>query len=253
MKTQLNKCFFQVFSIILMALLAISLSTVAQKASNSNELIETVKNGFLKETDSLLTLGANVNSTDQSKLTPLMFAAKSGYYEIADLLIKKGAKVNMTDIDKWSALMIASGNGQVKIIELLLLHGAKINQKDKDSMTSLMIACNYGQEDAVVMLLQKGAKVNYKSVIRYSKQVIGQKSDGKGNITYITGKSIGEGGWTALHLAAGTGNKEIAGILIDYKANINARDAKNKTPAGMAMKYKHPEVAEYIKSRGGTE
>ncbi len=239
-------------SFIILILLMTFIASYGQQLS-SEKLFEAIKNGWYRETDSLIKSGVKVNSLDEDRITPLMYASKYGQTEIAELLLNKGAKVNLKDVYGWSALMIAAVNGETDIVELLLSKGAWINQKENDSMTALMIAANHGQKDVALLLLKKGAKVNCKSAIKYSKRVIGQETDSKGNLRYITGESIGEGGWTALHLAAGTGNREIVEILIDYKANINARDAKKLTPAGMAKQRGHQAVSDYILSRGGVE
>jgi ankyrin repeat protein len=54
-----------------------------------------------------------------------------------------------------------------------------------------------------------------------------------------------------LHLAAQRGDLPIVSLLLAHGADINARDSKGWTPLDRAGKWKHPEVAEYLRRRGG--
>ncbi|KAJ1279907.1 hypothetical protein BS78_04G191200 [Paspalum vaginatum] len=62
--------------------------------------------------------------------------------------------------------------------------------------------------------------------------------------------SIDLDGRTALHIAACEGRGEVVRLLLDWKANINARDRWGSTPAADAKHYRHFEVYNVLRARG---
>jgi len=59
-------------------------------------------------------------------------------------------------------------------------------------------------------------------------------------------------GRNALHIAASEGSLEVVKILIDAGSGVNAVDRWKSTPLHEALQNSHDEVAEYIRSKGGT-
>lgn len=57
------------------------------------------------------------------------------------------------------------------------------------------------------------------------------------------GAAVTRPGWTALHYAAASGDAEIAAILINKRAAINAASPSGLTPLMMAAREGHPDVA----------
>jgi len=60
-------------------------------------------------------------------------------------------------------------------------------------------------------------------------------------------------GGTALHVAARTGDVDAAKVLLDYRADPNARDDHGKTPLDYAIETWHGKVAKLLREHGGTE
>lgn len=58
-------------------------------------------------------------------------------------------------------------------------------------------------------------------------------------------------GATPLHIAAEKGNIAIASLLLSRRADINAVDAKNRTPLDRAVAWAQPDMAAFLKKRGG--
>jgi ankyrin repeat protein len=58
-------------------------------------------------------------------------------------------------------------------------------------------------------------------------------------------------GLTPLHMAAQNGNVPIITLLLSHRAQINPIDRKGWTPLDRAVKWKHPEAAEFLKARQG--
>jgi ankyrin repeat protein len=60
-------------------------------------------------------------------------------------------------------------------------------------------------------------------------------------------------GRTPLHEAAWRGHVDIARLLVDKGANINATDVKGQTPLYYAEKRWHTEIVEWLQSLGAEE
>ena len=58
-------------------------------------------------------------------------------------------------------------------------------------------------------------------------------------------------GVTPLHYAAGNGHKEIAELLIDKGADVDAKADNGITPLDAAIKFKKTELADLIRKHGG--
>ena len=86
-----------------------------------------------------------INSTDESKYTPLHFACLYNYYELAEELIKKGAKINVkTRNNNYTPLDLLIIKGNYETLELLLNHkefSNLINEKNFMNSTPLHSAC----------------------------------------------------------------------------------------------------------------
>jgi ankyrin repeat protein len=57
-----------------------------------------------------------------------------------------------------------------------------------------------------------------------------------------------QGGYTPLHLAA---TKEVAELLIDNGANVNAKNGNSQTPLDMAVRWGKTETADLLRKHGG--
>ena len=157
----------------------------------------------------LIEAGADVNETDLSERTPLMFAASNDKYvydsKVIKTLLSHGADVKYRDFYGRTALHYACKNpDEKKTIAMLIKAGADINAKDDYGCTPLMFACGryYSSAEAVKVLLRAGADVN------------AQDNDG----------------WTALFWAAanrelrGDEAAEIVDMLIFAGADVHIQD-----------------------------
>ena len=79
----------------------------------------------LSEIQQLLDKGTDINQTDATGWTALMWAAKVGGANMTRLLIKLGADVNVANADGWTALDIALDGGDRGIARILRKAGAE--------------------------------------------------------------------------------------------------------------------------------
>ncbi len=207
-----------------------------------------------------------VNGTGGCKLqTPLMLAAKKGDEDLVQLLLKHGAKVNLTENGKErSALHKAATSGHVNVISLLLNAGADIEAKDAQRLTPLMTAAKKGMIKAVEAFLDAGAKNDnaleqaaikgHKDVVEF---LIARGADNSKMLLRLAAqnghaevlKSLIKKGvdvnelpnhCTPLHLAARNGHTAAASVLLENRANIEA-----KSHSGMRALYYAVDSGQY--------
>lgn len=116
---------------------------------------------------------------------------------MVDLLLEHGADVDQPDNIGSTSLIMAAENGKEEIVQRLIDHGANVNALNYGCCSGLYYASDYGYFNIVKLLLENNAMVNY------------------------------QGGWndiSPLMRAAEKGHLEITRYLIQYRANMNARD-----------------------------
>ncbi len=146
--------------------------------------------GDAAEVQKLLTQGAEVNVSDSSGLTALMWAARSGHTETMKALLDAGADINMRDCagNGWTPLIHALHKSQNRAAYLLLDRGADVNARAGEcrekvaegGVTPLMIAAVNDDAALIEALLAKGADP-------YA------ESNGYTALTHAVGASMG--GW----------------------------------------------------------
>lgn len=158
----------------------------------------------------LLENGAEVNSRNIDGATPICDAASSGHSDIVKLLIENGACVNPVLLLS-SPLHEAALRDQWHCIEILVEAGANLNASDCHFGTPLHITANQGFVKSGVILLRAGANVN--SVKTHN---------------------------TPLHEAAVKQDVEFISLLLEFGADINARNNKGLRPIDLISSSTNP-------------
>jgi len=170
--------------------------------------------------------GANINYAVPGKQRPIHLAAQFGQEETVALLIQQGACVNAS----WEAeglmplhLVIkceeVDEDQKLRIVELLVKAGADIEAAANGQYTPFHVACRKGCFKIMNFLVEHGADIE---------------------------ASLGEGGWTFLHVAVSLGHKYLVQKLIELGANKNALLENGQTPLDIALKYRRLEVIELL-------
>ncbi len=120
-----------------------------------------------------------------------------------------------------SGLMVAAWEGNIAMMELFLKHGARIDLSNRYDEQALPLAAWRGHLEAVKWLLAHGASVNRP----------GQR-------------------WNALHYAAFADRREIARLLIERGADINARAPNGSTALMMTAREGREELARQLLEGG---
>ena len=102
----------------------------------------------------------NFIETNEENWTPLHYACFNGHFQVVVYLISKGANIEATTNSKCTPLHFACFNGYLQIVEYLILNGAKIDVKDEDNWTPLHYACQKCYYYVIKYLIANGANKN---------------------------------------------------------------------------------------------
>ena len=132
------------------------------------EFIEATKVGNTQAVRDFIQRGGDVNKVDEQGYRGLHHAFHHAYtyrkFDMVKLLIHSGADVNATDSSKETFLMWASSEKHLGIVKLLVEKGADVNATDiARGQTALMyVALGHGLDSIAKFLIEKGADVNAK-------------------------------------------------------------------------------------------
>ncbi len=189
-------------------------------------------------------------------LTLLMFAALSGNPETVQLLLDRKVKVNLKDELGETALMTVrepplsttpvpsdpsqksatpKASGLTAILKLLLHAGADKEARDINARTALMRYANYGVQNAVEALTDAGAKVNVR--------------DRDGNTALILAA-----GWQQSPTTFSTPKQYLAVVqnLLKHGADARAKNRAGLTALLVAAKQGHQEIAALLQEAGAS-
>jgi len=192
----------------------------------------------LEMADQLIRAGARVTARTREGVTPLQLAATNGSASMIDRLLKAGADPNAPlTAGGDTALMMAARTGKTDALRVLVEAGGNVNAKETwGGTTALMWAVSEGHVDAAKLLIGAGADVSARS--NYVAAANGRGFEGRTPVASRTDPKTEEfaSGWlTPLTLAAREGDVEMARILVNAGADVNAVAGDGKTALALAI------------------
>ncbi len=91
------------------------------------DLMTSSVDGNLKGVKEALSNGANINTTDDYKHTPLMCAIKNNKFEVAEYLLSKGADYKLVAVDGFSAEKFLSKDKNILTVKNQKLNFLSLN------------------------------------------------------------------------------------------------------------------------------
>ncbi|KAI5748310.1 hypothetical protein M8J77_024149 [Diaphorina citri] len=152
------------------------------------------------------------------------------------MLVKHGANVNVADLWKFTPLHEAAAKGKADIVRLLLQHGADPSKKNRDGATPLDLV-REGDQDVSDLLRGNSALLDAAKKGNLGRV---QKLLTADNINCRDAQGRNS---TPLHLAAGYNNVDVAELLLEKGADVNAQDKGGLIPLHNASSYGHLDIA----------
>jgi len=107
---------------------------------------------WLETVRELLKSSANIETTDNDGMTPLLMACADGSVDIARLLLDSGANIHAASkFDGQRALQYAAFEGHLAIVQELIGRGHDVDAANQDGRTSLAFAAYKGRMPLTAM------------------------------------------------------------------------------------------------------
>jgi uncharacterized protein len=219
-----------------------------------------VRQDDLETMQMLLRAGAKTNAATRYGITPLYLACINGSAAAIEALLSAGVDPNLANSGGETALMTAARTGKLDAVRLLLDRGATVNAREGvRGQTALMWAVLENHPAIVKLLLERGADINAQTEINIPDGTTATPQGTSGDIGahgpgIYRSRAVPSpaGAMTPLLFAARDGNKEMARLLLDSRADINRPSANGTPPITVAITNNHIELALFLLERGAS-
>lgn len=197
----------------------------------------------------LLSIGANPNIFYPMG-TALSLAIKSERLDMAKLLLRHGANINgKYGYNDCNIIMYLYPKFSENGLKFMLDNGVNINSTDNFEDDILKVASTKGDKNLVSFLLNCGAKgvdnALVAAVCNGHEDVVDALLKSGANID-----TLGETGYSALHVAIEGGFNHLAIKLIEKGASVNVKNVWGCTPLDTAKSYKNKELVDFLTKTG---
>lgn len=199
---------------------------------------------------SLLAAGAEVGISIFHHYSPLCIAAKFGHSDVVAYILKMAVVV---DSDKNIALRFSSKFGCAKQVGLLLDAGADVNSQDEATLvSSLHEAANKGHTAVVHCLLRFGARLEVRDCSRVTplNWAISKRKIGIVRLLLSAGARMGGKDFYALADAVRFDMAECVNLLISAGADCSTLDRNGTTVLHVAIDLQRYEIANMLIEKG---
>ena len=226
-----------------------------------DDLIAAVAKNDGERVAALLAAGANVNEARYEGVAALHLAAVGGDAAIVAQLLKAGANVHAAaEGTAATPLHMAAANRDSAVAKALLNAGASVAAVTTEGATPLDLAVRLGNVAMARALIDAGAAVNVQPTAQAVTFLHVAASQGARELAAVLIEAgarleaTDAAGHTPLHHAAERaeegGEEGVAQLLIDAGANVNAQDARGLTALHMAVGSNRHVLAESLLDAG---
>ena len=188
--------------------------------------------------DTLIRSGAHIAAVDAKSATSLHLAAEAGQVDMIETLLAKGAKPWDFDGNGNQPIHSAVRGGNVSAIKAFVADRTNLDKRTKLGQTLLHLACLEKDLDVATYLLTKLVDVNPWAAP--SSGVLQALSH-----TKVKGSSM-----TPLHYACCMRDFEMAVLLLDHEALVNAPTPEGATALMMAVETEDTNMVNLLLQRG---
>ncbi|KAL1773136.1 ankyrin repeat and SOCS box protein 5 isoform X1 [Sigmodon hispidus] len=205
--------------------------------ADRSPLHEAASQGRLLALRTLLSQGYNVNAVTIDHVTPLHEACLGDHVACARTLLEAGANANAITIDGVTPLFNACSQGSASCAELLLEYGAKA-QLESCFPSATHEAASKGHHECLDILISWGIDVDQDIPHLGTPLYVACMSQHFHCIWKLlyAGADVHKGKYwdTPLHAAAQQPSTEIVNLLLEFGADINAKNTELLRPVDVA-------------------
>ena len=254
-------------------LMGLGASVHAAKHNDWNPLHAAASGGSLSLVRAIVGKGADVSATNREKNTPLHLAARGGHSQVVAFLVREAhADVHARNHNDRTPLLAAVQSGDVATVEILLQAHASACVKDKSGGTVWHEAATVEDVSASLLdVLERATAaggnpgtvtvtVTTPDVNRRTPLHVAAAENNASFVRWV-GENLSPsqleaaldareaGGTTALQTAAVKGHLRTVNYLLDYGADVSARDAHGRDALALALAWNRADVALALRLR----
>lgn len=214
-----------------------------------SEFLDAVRRGEMARVAALLDADPSLGRTRENGVSAILLAIYHGRPEVARLLVSRGAPVDLYD---------ACALGDIdRVGEIIRADPALVSSRSADGFPAVGLAIFFGHPEIARLLIDRGADVGaaasnpqrvapvHAAAAVCDRETMQLLLDRGADPNARQQSDV-----TPLHGAASRGDIEMAKLLISRGADRDARTADGSSVPDVALKYGHPEFAEWIRTFG---
>ena len=205
----------------------------------------------------LIDAGADIETKDDMRRSPLHWACCSGALAVVKMLVKAGADVCVADINGYTCLMVAAFFGHTETVRYLVdLPEVDVHHKATDGYTALHWAGQEDHPDVAKVLIDAGADIEAKGEEGYSPLLTASRDGSLGAVRMLVKAGAGvcvtdNVGSTCLILAAQNGQTETVRYLLCLpEVDVNQSCNSGFTSLHLGVLQTHSDVVEVLIDAG---
>lgn len=216
-----------------------------------DDFVQSAERGDIKAVQLFLSAGMDCNAQSAAGLTALMAASKNGRIDVVNKLLEQKVNVNAQGKQGVTALMLAGENNKVEIVKLLFKMNADPNVEDQSGWTALMKAVYQGNTTCVEALAARSRQEVNRGLLVAA--LTGHKEVAK--VLLDNGAEVdsrADDGRTPLMLAASRGDSDLVSLLLQAGADSTLTDKSGGTAGTLAMGKGYKEIADRLQQSPAT-